>query len=99
MKKIVFVIVVLLGLSFLKADAQYVRRKPGFSVNISLNAPGTAPYRDAVWVGPEWGWRGGRYVEVPGHWVRAPRHGSAWVSGGWVYTNHRGYRWRKGHWR
>ena len=99
MKKIVFVIVMLLGLSLLKADAQYVRRKPGFSVNISLNAPGPAPYRDAIWVGPEWGWRGGRYVEVPGHWVRAPRRGSVWVSGGWAYSNHRGYRWRGGHWR
>src|SRR5437868_5306059 len=96
MKKIVFAIIVLLGVSTIDANAQYVRRKPGFSVNISLNAPGSAPYRDAVWVGPEWMWRHGRYVEVPGHWVR--RGHGRWVSGGWVYSN-RGYRWHRGYWR
>jgi hypothetical protein len=99
MKKILFVFIVLLGLSTIKADAQYVRRKPGFSVNISLGAPGPAPYSEAVWVRPEWVWRHGRYVEVPGHWVRAPRHGAVWVNGGWAYSSHRGYRWRGGYWR
>lgn len=99
MKKIVFVVMLLLGLTLLKADAQYVRRKPGFSVNISFGAPGPPLYAEGVWVRPEWGWRGGHYVEVPGHWVRAPRRGSVWVSGGWVYSHHRGYRWRRGYWR
>jgi len=97
MKKIVVAIIVLLGLSTIKAEAQYVRIKPGFSVNISLNAPPNRPYRDAVWVGPEWVWRHGRYVEVPGHWVRRSR-GGVWVSGSWVYSK-RGYRWHRGYWR
>jgi hypothetical protein len=98
MKKILFVIIVLLGFLLIKADAQYVRRKPGFSVNISIGAPGPAPYSGAIWVAPEWEWRGGRYVEVPGHWVRPARHGAIWINGGWAYSK-RGYRWRRGHWK
>src|SRR5258705_10803170 len=88
-----------LGLSIVNVDAQYVRRKPGFSVNISFNAPGPQPYREAIRIGPEWTWRNSYYVEVPGRWVRTPRRGSAWISGRWIYTYHRGYRWRRGHWR
>ena len=99
MKKTVFIIIVLLGLSQIKADAQYVRRKPGFSVNISVGAPGPPPNTGAVWVEPGWAWKHGRYVEVPGYWVKTPRHGSHWVPGRWVYTNHRGYRWNNGRWR
>jgi hypothetical protein len=96
MKKTVLVIMVVLGLSLMKADAQYVRSKPGFSLNISIGAPGPPPYRDAIWVGPEWEWRHGHYVEVPGHWVRRGR--GAWISGDWV-QHRRGYRWHRGHWR
>jgi hypothetical protein len=96
MKKIFFAMIVVLGLSTLQADAQYVRRKPGFSVNISFNSHGPRPYRDAVWMNPEWRWRNGRYVEVQGHWVR--RSHGVWVPGRWVYTR-RGYYWRPGYWR
>ncbi len=99
MKKTVSVIIVVLGLSLLKADAQYVRKKPGFSVNISIGAPGPAPYRDAIWVGPEWVWSHGRYVEVPGHWVKPSRHSASWVTGRWEYNNRHGYRWHKGYWK
>jgi hypothetical protein len=98
MKKIIFVFVLLLGFSILKADAQYVRRRPGFSVNISVGAPGPPPYREAIWVGPEWTWRGGRYVEVPGYWSKPRRQGSVWMSGGWRHEQ-RGYRWHRGYWR
>jgi len=68
MKKILIVAIALLGLSIVKADAQYVRVKPGFSVGITIGAPGPAPYSGAIWIGPEWRWRGSRYVEVPGYW-------------------------------
>ena len=60
-----FIIIVLFVFSLIKADAQYVRRKPGFSVNISIGAPGPAPYNGAIWVAPEWEWRNGHYIEVP----------------------------------
>ena len=97
MKKILIVMIVLLGFSIMKAQAQYVRVRPGFSVGVSIGAPGPAPYAGAVWVGPEWAWRGGRYVEVQGYWAHARRH-HAWIPGHWRYTYH-GYRWIPGHWR
>jgi len=97
MKKLLITVMILLGLSLIKADAQYVRRKPGFSVNVTVGAPGPPPYSGAIWIGPEWTWRGGQYVEVPGYWARPGRH-RGWVSGQWRNT-HRGYSWRRGHWR
>ena len=97
MKKLLITVMILLGLSLIKADAQYVRRKPGFSVNVTVGAPGPPPYSGAIWIGPEWTWRGSQYVEVPGYWARPGRH-RGWVSGQWRNT-HRGYSWRRGHWR
>jgi hypothetical protein len=97
MKKILIVAIALLGLSIVKADAQYVRVKPGFSVGITIGAPGPAPYSGAIWIGPEWRWRGSRYVEVPGYWARPGRY-HAWIPGHWRYAR-RGYRWVPGHWR
>lgn len=98
MKMISIVIITLFGLSALKADAQYVRRRPGFSVNVTVGAPGPAPYAGAIWIGPEWVWRGGHYVEVPGYWARPGRH-RGWAVGHWRYHHRRGYRWVPGHWR
>ncbi len=88
-----------MGFSLIKADAQYVRRKPSFNVNVSIGAPGPPPYSGAIWVEPEWRWRHGGYVAVPGYWVRTPRHHTVWVSGRWVYASRRGYRWHGGYWR
>ena len=98
MKRILIALVVFLGLSILKADAQYVAVRPGFSVGISVGVPGPAPFAGALWVGPEWTWREGRYVEVPGYWERPYRHHHAWVGGHWRYER-RGYSWVPGHWR
>lgn len=96
MKKMILVGIMLLGLSIFKVNAQFVRTKPAFSVAISVGAPGPAPYAGAIWIGPEWAWRGNHYVEVPGYWVkRGHRH---WITGHWKYTR-RGYRWVPGHWR
>ena len=97
MKRIFIVATIMLGFSLLKADAQYVRRKPSFSVNVSIGAPGPAPYGGAIWVGPEWAWRDGRYVEVPGYWEKPGRH-HGWVPGHWK-RGRWGYRWIPGHWR
>lgn len=97
MKKIVFVIITLLGLSVLKAGAQYIRSRPGFSVNVSVGAPGPPPYGGAVWVGPEWVWQRGHYVEVPGYWANPGRH-RGWAFGHWKHRR-RGYRWEPGHWK
>ena len=71
--------------------------RPGFSIGISIGAPGPAPFPGAVWVGPEWVWQAGRYVEVPGYWGR-PYHHHPWVAGHWRYGP-RGYNWVPGHWK
>jgi len=96
MKKIAFVTTMLLGFSILKANAQFVRTKPAFSVGVSVRTPGPAPFAGAIWIGPEWLWRGNRYVEVPGYWAK-PAHYHGWTNGHWRYTK-RGYRWMPGHW-
>jgi hypothetical protein len=96
MKKIFLVSSLLFGL-WLAAGAQYVRVRPGFSVGVSIGAPGPMPYRGAIWIGPEWSWRGGRYVEVPGYWARPRHHRAVWIPGHWVYSR-RGYRWKQGRW-
>lgn len=93
----IVLITTLLGFSMLKANAQYVRTKPGVSVNISVGAPGPAPFSGAVWIGPEWVWRGGRYVQVPGYWTNPGRH-RGWAYGHWKHGR-RGYRWQEGHWK
>ena len=80
------------------ANAQYVKVRIGFPVGISIGASGRAPYAGAIWVGPEWVWRGGHYVSVPGYWARPQRHGVIWVPGHWKYS-HRGYKWVPGHWQ
>lgn len=79
-------------------NAQYVKIRIGFPAGISIGATGRAPFSGAVWISPEWQWRGGRYVSVPGYWVRPGRFGAIWVPGHWKYSRH-GYRWVPGHWR
>ncbi len=80
------------------SNAQHVKVRIGFPVGISINATSRAPFAGAVWVGPEWKWRGGNYVCVPGYWAKPHRHGAIWVPGHWQYTR-RGYKWVPGHWR
>ncbi len=48
------------------AKAQHVRVQLSFPVGAHMMAPGPAPYREAIWIGPEWEWRGGQYVCVRG---------------------------------
>jgi hypothetical protein len=79
-------------------NAQHVKVRIGFPVGISIGPSGRAPYAGAVWIGPEWQWRGGRYVTAPGYWARPGRYGAVWVPGHWKYSR-RGYKWVPGHWR
>jgi hypothetical protein len=80
------------------AEAQHVRVRLNFPGGISIGAPGRAPFSGAIWIGPEWQWRGGQYVHVPGYWAKPRRHGAVWIPGHWKYSR-RGYRWVPGHWR
>ena len=80
------------------AEAHHVRVRLKFPAGISIGAQARAPISAAVWIGPEWQWRGGQYVHVPGYWAKPGRHGAVWVPGHWKYTR-RGYRWVPGRWR
>jgi len=98
MKKMLVLSALFLVLGVSASRAQFVRVKVGFPVGISIGAPGPRPFTGAMWIGPEWQWRGGQYVCVPGYWSRPYRHHSVWVQGHWKYSR-RGYRWVPGHWR
>jgi len=74
LNKYLFALLIVLGFSILKSNAQYVAVRPGFSIGISIGTPGPAPFPGAIWVGPEWVWQAGRYVEVPGYWGRPYHH-------------------------
>ena len=81
-----------------ESKAQHVRMRMQFPSGVTVIAPGPAPFRGAVWIGPEWQWRGGRYVHVPGYWSKPhPRH-SRWAPGRWKHGR-RGYVWAPGRWR
>ncbi len=92
------IILLLIIMTATISRAQHISVRLSFPVGTRLGAPGPAPFRGAVWIGPEWEWRGGRYVTVPGYWGRPSRFGASWVPGHWKYTR-RGYRWIPGHWR
>ena len=80
------------------SEAQHVRVRLNFPAGVHTRAVGRAPFSGAIWIGPEWQWRGGRYVSVPGYWARPGRSGAVWVPGHWKYSR-RGYRWVPGRWR
>jgi len=80
------------------AEAQRVRVQLSFPVTVRVQAPGAAPFRGAIWIGPEWRWNRGHYVVVPGFWAKPRRHRAYRVPGHWQYSR-RGYYWRPGYWR
>jgi hypothetical protein len=97
MKKIMLVLAIVLGFSFI-AGAQRVRVRLDFPVNVSIGAPGPPPFGGAIWIAPEWRWERDRYVAVPGYWAR-PHHPRAVWTGGYWRHHRRGYVWVPGHWR
>jgi WXXGXW repeat (2 copies) len=98
MKIKLLLLTLLLVVATTLVQAQQVRVRLNFPVGISIGASGHRPYNGAVWIGPEWQWRGGRYVAVQGYWAKPGRYGAVWVPGHWKYSR-RGYRWVPGHWR
>lgn len=98
MKTKMLVLATVIIFSCLVSNAQRVRVRLAFPAGVSIAAPGPAPFGGGIWIGPEWQWRGGRYVHVPGYWARPHRFGSVWVPGHWKYTR-RGYIWVPGRWR
>jgi hypothetical protein len=98
MRKVaVFVCVVMVLSAFLLGCATtayvYVPKSPP-PAKSEVKPP--APGRKAVWIEGHWKWSDGRYVWVPGYWVKKP-HGK-WMSGRWEKRPH-GWVWVKGRWR
>ena len=60
--------------------------------------PKDKPYPGAVWISGQWRWDSGlgRYIWVPGHWVKAPK-GKVWKPAHWKKTP-RGWVWVPGCW-
>jgi WXXGXW repeat (2 copies) len=98
MKRIVLTVALIAGLATVQANAQHARVRLDFPVGIVVHPGAPAPDRESIWIGPEWVWRGGQYVAVPGHWERPRRHGAAWIPGHWDRRRH-GWFWVPGHWR
>jgi len=59
--------------------------------------PSPPPSKWHVWMPNEWQWRQGRYVSVPGYWMRPPNKNMRYVPGYWNRTRE-GWVWRQGHW-
>jgi len=97
MKKIFILLLLATGISFY-AGAQRVQIRLDFPVGIAVRPAAPAPFRGAIWIGPEWRWQSGRYVAVPGYWSRPHRHRAVWIDGYWRHTR-RGYVWVPGYWR
>jgi hypothetical protein len=59
---------------------------------------GRAPGPGYVWVDSYRDWRGNRWVQVPGSWMRPPRPHARWAPG---YFDQRGRNrvWVRGRWR
>jgi hypothetical protein len=74
-------------------DHNYVKVHPAAHVRARPARPST----NHVWVGTEWNWSNGAYVEVPAHWDMPPAGHKAWVAGRWG-KNSKGAYWVAGHW-
>ena len=98
MKRVIIAILTFFFGFTVNLNAQHIRMRLDFPVGASIRPVSPAPFAGAVWVGPEWRWQGGRYVYVPGSWVKPRRPGAVWAPGRWKY-NRRGYVWMPGRWR
>lgn len=98
MKKVVMITALVTMIGAFSSQAQRVRVRLDFPAGVAIAAPTPAPFAGAIWIGPEWNWRGGRYVCTPGYWAHPHARRSYWAPGHWQYTR-RGYSWRGGHWR
>jgi hypothetical protein len=98
MTKIFFALMVLFMTTMFSADAQRMGVRLNFPLGVHIRPASPAPFGGAVWIGPEWTYRGGRYVHAPGYWGRPAHSRAVWVPGYWKYKR-RGYVWVSGRWR
>ena len=70
--------------------------KPEHQAAVEIEAPGTPPLANQIWVPGCWYWSGGRYIGRRGYWI-TPHAGWVWVPSHYVWTP-RGYIFSPGHW-
>lgn len=95
--KILFTLLVVISFTS-PLTAQHARVRLNFPININIGSRGPAPFAGAVWIGPEWAWRGNRYEAVPGYWAKPMHPRAVWVPGHWKRSR-RGHIWVGGYWR
>jgi hypothetical protein len=95
-KLILLAFCIFVGIS--QSEAQHVRLRLNFPVNVIVGARGPAPFSGAIWIGPEWAWRGNRYECVPGYWAKPIHSRARWIPGHWQRSR-RGHLWVAGYWR
>ncbi len=83
-----------MGASTANAQHHYVTTRPAAHEEVR----GTAPSSHHVWVGGEYKWSGGTYVQSKGHWAVPPHGHHKWVDGHWASGGHKGEYWVAGHW-
>lgn len=84
--------------SIFTSKAQHIRARMRFPAAVSIRATVPAPSAGAVWIGPEWAWRGGQYVHVPGYWAQPPHRKARWIAGSWRRSR-MGFIWIAGRWK
>ena len=82
----------------LSGNSQHIKYRKKFPVNITIIAPGPAPFAGAIWIAPEWQWQNGDYIYIPGYWTKPKKHHRRWISGFWKRTR-RGFVWISGYWK
>ena len=95
MKKILLIAIA--GLYIQSSSAQFINQQKRFPSGISIVVSGRAPFRNAIWIGPEWRWNGYDYDCIPGHWVKRKHKRNRWIQGYWK-NSRRGYIWVPGRW-
>jgi WXXGXW repeat (2 copies) len=65
---------------------------------VQVGVVGRPPGAGYVWTNGFYRWRGGRYVWMPGTWMRPPYRGAVWIQPRWV-PGGGGWVFHKGYWR
>jgi len=84
---------VALGISSCTTEQVVVERPPAPPAVVVK--PETHPHK--IYVDYEYRWEGGKYVLVPGHYIKE-RPGKTWIPGHWEQKP-KGYKWVTGHWK
>ncbi len=66
---------------------------------VQVEAIGTAPGIDYIWIPGHHHWNGTSYLWVGGRWELRPRGRAHWVPGHWRHRRGYGWYWVEGYWK